>query len=244
MFQRLDLISHDPGWVVDLAAATGRGARALRARYPKARVVALDSSIPMARRCRGPWYRRAKPIPVVADVRRLPLASASVDMVFANLTLAIANPATCLREASRVLAPGGLFAFASLGPASFAELRAAAGITDESPFLDMHIIGDGLVGAGLGDPVLDVDKIEVTYPSLEALLLELRRLGMLPRASGPGLGGRQRLGTIAAGYPRNPDGRFGVSLEIVFGHAWAGAVRGATPGGEVRVPLRAITSPE
>lgn len=244
LLQRLELINHEPNWLVDLGAGTGRGTRSLRKRYPKARILALDHSIAMARRARGPWYRRGKPLAVVGDATRLPFASASVDMVFANLTLAVANPAACLREAARVLAPGGLFAFASLGPESFRELRAAAGSASESPFLDMHIVGDGLVGAGLGDPVLDVDRMEVSYPTLEALLRELRHLGVLPAASSPGLGGRRRLDAIAAGYPKTTDGRFGLSLELVFGHAWAGAVRKADTQGEVRVPLRAIRSRE
>lgn len=244
LLERLALINHEPEWVLDLGAATGRGVRGLGKRYPKARVLALDRSAKMLRRCRGPWYRRGRPLAVVGDATRLPLASASVDMVFANLTLSIADPAACVRETARVLAPGGLFAFASLGPESFRELRIAAA-ADGSPFLDMHIVGDALVGAGLGDPVLDVDRIDVTYPSLEALLLELRHLGVLPASSRPGLGGRRRLATIAANYPNTaPDGRLNVSLELVFGHAWAGSMRAANAQGEVRVPLRAIRSRE
>ena len=46
-----------------------------------------------------------------------------------------------------------------------------------SPFADMHNVGDALVGAGLRDPVLDVDELSVTYRDSSALFADLTAAG-------------------------------------------------------------------
>ena len=41
----------------------------------------------------------------------------------------------------------------------------------------MHDLGDGLVRAGLAEPVLDVSRYTLTYPDAAALLRDLRATG-------------------------------------------------------------------
>jgi malonyl-CoA O-methyltransferase len=59
LLQRLDLTDLTPGVVVDAGAGTGHGSRALKRRYPKARVLALDSALGMLRAAarQGSWRR-------------------------------------------------------------------------------------------------------------------------------------------------------------------------------------------
>jgi len=49
LLERLELVRLEPRVIVDLGCATGRGARALAARYPAARILAVDSSAAMLR---------------------------------------------------------------------------------------------------------------------------------------------------------------------------------------------------
>src|SRR5690606_18281956 len=74
-----------PADIVDLGSGPGTAAVALRQRWPKARVVAIDLALPMLRQVapkRG-WNPLQRPIDrICADARALPLADDSVDLIF------------------------------------------------------------------------------------------------------------------------------------------------------------------
>jgi malonyl-CoA O-methyltransferase len=148
-----------------------------------------------------------------------------------------------------VLKPGGLFAFSTLGPDTLKELRsawaAADGDNHVNQFIDMHDVGDALVRAGLTEPVLDVDRMQLTYPDALALMRDLKAIGAhnvtagRPRA----LVGRARLQRMQNAYEAfRRDGRLPATYEVVYGVAWGAAGRPATPAvdGEVRISPSAI----
>ena len=102
--------------------------------------------------------------------------------IWSNLMLHwLDDPLPALRELHRVLDVGGLLCFATLGPDTLKELRAAAakvGAGDTAKrFLDMHDLGDMLVAVGFGDPVMDMELITLTYPTPRAFLADQRHLG-------------------------------------------------------------------
>jgi malonyl-CoA O-methyltransferase len=242
---RLELVRLAPAVAVDLGSATGRGAALLAARYPAATVLAVDWSVPML-------AAAASHLPtghcVLGDAEALPLRAASVDLVLANLVLPWCRPERLFAEAARVLTDGGALMFATLGPDSLQELRAAFGAVDDfihvHAAFDVHDLGDFAVAAGLADPVLDVDRIEVTYADLDGLVRDLRAVAGVNLAGGRRrtLTGRRRFSRFAERLPRNADGRLAVTVELVMGHAFGrGIPRGASVvGGEVRVPLGSV----
>src|SRR5690606_6919766 len=86
LLERLDWMRLSPAVAVDVGCATGLAARALAARYPNARVLALDTSERMLRAARA--ERGEAPIEIVAGAAEaLPLAPASVDVAVLNLSL-------------------------------------------------------------------------------------------------------------------------------------------------------------
>ena len=251
LIERLALVALEPRTVLDLGCGTGQGARELRRRFPRARVIALDLSPGMLReaRRRESWRRRFDR--VCADGARLPLRPASVDLVVSNLMLPWAVDLDAqLAELRRVLAPRGCLSFSTLGPDTLRELREAFAEIDGAahvhPFFDLHDIGDALVRAGFADPVMDVDRLSATYAGPEALIGELRGLGATnalatrPRS----LAGRARRARLMAALERRrgPNGRLAVSGEVVYGQAWcpgtAPPIRGRR--GEVVVPIGSI----
>jgi malonyl-CoA O-methyltransferase len=247
LFERLALVRIEPVLAIDLGAATARGAIELAERYPRARVLALDSSLGMLRaaapRTAGSVGR------ICGDAHRLPLPAESVDLVFANLVLPWCMPPTVFAEAARVLRPGGLLMFATFGPDTLAELRRAWAAVDDRIHVhacfDMHDLGDLALAAGLAEPVLDVDRIEVTYSELAALVRDLRGCGAVNVASGRrrSLTGARRWRAFEA---RLLSGAFGgrlvTTIEVVFGHAWAAAPRtqSAGPPSEVGIAVNRI----
>ena len=251
MLARLELLAFTPGVVVDLGTGTGHGARALKDRWPSAKVLALDLSAGMLReaRRRRSWRRRFAL--VRADAARLPFAIGTVDLVFSNLLLPWSVDLDAqLLELRRVLSPRGYLSFSTLGPDTLKELRVAWEAVDGAehvhPFFDMHDIGDALVRAGFADPVMDVDRYTLTYPDVPALVTELRGLGARNSLNGraAGLGARGRGEQLAGAYERfrTEDGRLPASCELIYGQAWC---PGGTPPirqrrGEVVVPVGSI----
>lgn len=107
----------------------------------------------------------------------------------------------------------------------------------------MHDVGDALVRAGFAEPVIDAERLTVTYESVRALMTDLKVLGTRnatverPR----GLTGRARLRAMEQAYEAyRTHGRLPASYEVVYGHAWAPLQRPMADGG-VSVPVSAIT---
>jgi malonyl-CoA O-methyltransferase len=224
LLQRLDWMAVAPRVVVDAGAGTGHAARALIRRYPKALIIALDSSRPMlaAAASQQSWLRRFAR--VCADAQRLPLGDGSVDLILSNLMLQWCDPDAVFAEFRRVLAPGGLLTFTTLGPDTLRELRSAwSGVdshTHVNQFLD---IGDALVRAGFASPVLDVERYTLSYLDVRRVAADLKATGARNATLGrsKGLTGRGRFNALEAAYESyRREGRLPATYEVVFGHAW------------------------
>lgn len=248
MVARLDYMRIEPAAILDIGCGTGVTTEALLKRYPKAAVTALDFALPMLERARrrGRWLRR--PRCLCADLDHLPLADQSIDLVFANAALQWSSePQQAFRDIARVLKPGGLVIFSSFGPDTMVELRAAWAEVDGDEhvhgFIDMHDYGDMLTRAGLADPIMDVERMTLTYQDVMQLMREIKIIGAANASHqrARGLLGRGRLQRLVAAYERfrNADGRLPVSYEVVHGHAWAPLQRRVD--GETRVAVDALT---
>lgn len=244
-----------PALAVDLGSGPGSAALALQARWPKARVLAVDLALPMLRALPRPsrWQPwKAGPHPVCADARALPLADACVDLLFSNLCLQwIDDLPAVFAGFRRVLRPGGLLLCSTFGPETLVELREAFAQADDaphvSPFASIAQVGDALVRAGFRDPVLDRDVEVHGHDDLQSLLRELRALGATNAlaARRRALTGRGRFARARRAYDavRGRDGRLPASWETITAMAWAPAP--GTPlregGAEVvRIPAGAI----
>jgi malonyl-CoA O-methyltransferase len=153
----------------------------------------------------------------------LPMASGSIGLAWSNLMLHwLDDPLPAFKELHRVLEVGGLLCFATLGPDTLKELRQAAqkiGVGDTARrFLDMHDLGDMLVAAGFGDPVMDMEMITLSYPTPRAFLADQRHLGV--RDALLGQQGWRDWRRLLGAWTQDADGRLPASFEIVYGHAW------------------------
>ena len=237
MLERLDYVKLAPRRVLDAGSGPQREARLLARRYRTADVLALDFARGMLRAGtpRFAFFERNSPRPLCADFLRLPLAAASVDLVWSNMALHwAAEPLAALREFHRVLAADGLLMFSTVGPDTLAELRSAAGAARVHSFADMHDLGDMLLAAGFAEPVMDMERVTVVYADGAALLEDLRASGQtcaLAVRVGEkrrGLAGRGFLAALHAGLAAQlREGKLAVSFEVVYGHAWRAPARGA-----------------
>jgi malonyl-CoA O-methyltransferase len=248
MLERLDYVRLEPRVVLDAGCGTAVTTAELARRYPQAEVVALDFAEGMLRHASGQGGWARAPQWVCGDVEALPLASQSVDLVYSNAVLQWSTDlARTFAELLRVLRPGGLLTFSTFGPDTLRELRAAwaqvDGHTHVSPFADMHDLGDLLVATRFAEPVMDCERLTVTYAGVDDLMRDLKLLGAHNVTAGRarGLTGRQRLAAMRAAYERfRTDGRLPATYEVVYGHAW-GPVQRQVEAGVTVVPVSAIT---
>jgi malonyl-CoA O-methyltransferase len=246
MLERLDYVKIQPGLVVDLGCGTGASLAALGERYPQARILGLDVCEAMLRvGCRRrSWLRWLLPFLrgpkntslVAADAQALPLATRAAGFLWSNLMLHwLPDPMAGLREMHRTLESGGLLMFSAFGPDTLKELRAcfSDGHAHTLHFTDMHDYGDMLIECGFADPVMDAERLTLTYPSPEALFDELRRNGSISAATGyrRGLMGRRTWqAVLAACEAQRIEAHLPASFEVVYGHAWKAEPRTVADG--------------
>lgn len=252
--EHLDEMKIEPQQILDAGCGTGFGIPLLRARFPKARILALDLAHAMAAQARlqhGPrpgWRRWFSPLTphrspltaLCADLEQLPLKRDALDMVWSSLTLQWVDLPGAFREVNRVLKPGGLFLFASLGPDTLQELRAASagldGHAHVNRFIDMHDVGDALVQAGFANPVMEMERITLTYPDLRGVLADIKGIGGQTVVEGRrgGLMGKATWAALERNYEAfRREGRLPATYEVVYGHAWAGRQEKRADGRQV-----------
>ena len=234
MLERLDYVKLQPRRILDAGSGTGWGGRKLGERYPQAELVELDIALGMLEVAQGTanWWQKLfsgrRQRYVCADIESLPLAAQRMQMVWSNLALQWCNdlPAT-FRELHRVLQPEGLLMFSTFGPDTLQELRVAFrgvdGYNHINRFIDMHDIGDMLVASGFADPVMEMEKITLTYKDVRDVMQDLRSIGAHNATVGraPGMMGKTRWARILQNYEDlRRDGKLSATFEIIYGHAW------------------------
>lgn len=230
MFSRLDLINIAPERILDAGCGTGHGSFSLQKRFKNAQVLSLDLALGMLKKTGAlrPTLQKifGKNALLCADVESLPIADASIDLLWSNLALQWCNDLdAAFNEAMRVLKPNGLFIFSTNGPDTLKELRAATsnGNTHVSRFIDMHDIGDALTRAGFNAPVLDVERYTLTYDDAKSAMKDLKAIGAHNATSGrnKGLTGKSFLSHLSMQYEQfRTDGKLPATYEVIYGHAW------------------------
>jgi SAM-dependent methyltransferase len=184
-----------------------------------------------------PAETSARPLGVVGEAECLPFAAGSFDLIVSNLALHWVNDLPgALIQLRAALRPDGFFLATLLGGETLAELRRAlmeAELEEEggagprvSPFADLRDLGGLLQRAGFALPVVESDRLSVTYADAFALMRDLRAMGetnaVLERRKA--FTRRATLARAAALYRSlyaGPDGRIPATFELVTLTAWA-----------------------
>ena len=233
MLERLQWIKLQPQAWAHWGAVRGglQNHQQLVKKYPKSQCFVVEDKVNTAQAAIksivNPWWMPARwktPFPRF----EAPLPG-SVDMLWANMALHVAaEPQALLAQWHRALKVDGFLMFSCLGPDTAIELRQLYQQLVWPPaghdLTDMHDWGDMLVAAGFAEPVMDMERITLTYETPQRLLQELAELGRnFHPARFKGLRGRawqKRLyRELANNLNTGPDGRLQLTFEIIYGHA-------------------------
>lgn len=235
MQQRLDWIVKPPETWCHWEPVRGgmQAHHLLRERYPQAECTIYE---PVARReavaqdkLGSRWWQLSRW--KGAAVQMGAPADASMDMLWANMLLhTAADPQTLIEHWHKALKVDGYVMFSCLGPDTVQQLHRLYAELGWGPaghtFTDMHDWGDMLVHSGFAEPVMDMERITLTFATPQRLLQELRELGRnLHPGRFAGLRGRGwKAGLLQKMAERwadkQPDGQLSLTFEIVYGHAY------------------------
>ncbi len=251
LIERLDYIKIEPQVILDIGAGTGQGTQRLAQQYPDAHIIAVDLAEKMLLKNRekngskistqsgltgkvnnffSAKFFKSKQAHqfVCADAEQLPFADASMDLIFSSLTIQwCLDLTTVFNEFRRVLKPGGLLMFTTLGTETLRELRISwAAVSDKihvNEFRDMHDIGDALYNVQVENPVMDCEKIVLNYQSIKQILVELKAVGADNKNTGreKALTGKKRLQAMYRAYEQfHTQEGYPVTYDVLYGHAW------------------------
>ena len=187
----------------------------VRERYPHAKVYVHEASAQRHAQAwsqlRGPWWSHVWQRCLGRDtLQRGEPPAGQMQMLWANMVLHLmADPQAMLKQWQQMLAPDGFVMFSCLGPDTLRELaevyRAQGWPAPSHDHTDMHDWGDMLVQSGFAEPVMDMERLTLTYASPEHLARLHQALMALARPS--------------------HDGRLVLTIEVIYGHALKAAPR-------------------
>ena len=222
LLSKLNSKNLNPSLVLDLGAGTG--AAVLSDEFKTAHIIEMDIAINMLKYSQQ--QNRADQSYLCADAERIPLADQSVDIVFSSLMLQWCDIKTAFAEIKRILRPGGLFTFSSLGPQTLKELRQSWAAVDEhthvNHFSCHEEIEKSLLTTGFEDVFLEQEGFRLFFNDALSVMRDLKQLGAHNVNTGrcKGLTGKQRLQKMIAAYEQyRHNDKLPVTYDVIFASA-------------------------
>ncbi len=182
---------------------------------------------------------------LVGSEQNLGITRDEIAVIWSPLWLqSVSSPLEMIKNWHAVLKPEGCLFFSSFGPDTAKVLkRVSATLGVQFPdYLDMHDLGDLLVLAGFSNPVMEMEKITLTYRNAETLIQEWRDvMGNCLQHRESGLKGRGFYANLLhqlSGQSDRKQGLISLELEVVYGHAWK--VRSFGNAKEFAIPIASI----
>ena len=182
LLERLTLIKGDPKIILEIGVRDGECLTQLSNTYKQAKIIATDIAENRLTSCKAKHLDNENILFVQQSTDDFAIGANSVDMVFANLSVYWANNLSDLfKNLKIILKPNGILLFSSFGPDTLRELKQSWKSTSEDThvmdFMDMHHIGDLLLKTGFSLPVVDIDRVTLSYKNCVDLLHDLKFSG-------------------------------------------------------------------
>ncbi|SHN90302.1 Biotin synthesis protein BioC [Bathymodiolus heckerae thiotrophic gill symbiont] len=218
--EKLEVITSSSNVILDLGAGTGLLSTDLQKRFADSKIIALDFA-------QNSLKNNTSKHKICANANHLPLADNSINIVVSSLMMQWCPDLKQLfSEIHRVLENDGLILFSTFGPDTLKELKKSWSVVDNqthvNTFTDMHDIGDQMLGAGFQSPVMEMEKLTLTYQIVTDLLRDLKAIGaQTVDARSKSLMGKGKFQLMIQMYESyRQDGKLPATYEVIYGHAW------------------------
>ncbi len=246
LFERVEIIRLEPRIILNLGLGTSTLSKLLEKRYRKAIILNTDltSEKLLVTKKTSRWRSRQRFI--LGSANPLPLRDHSIDLIISNLTLHhYQDLPAVFQELKRVLKPGGLLQFSTLGQDTLYELQASTNSKTAltGNLVDLHDLGDLLLKTHFIDPVIDMETIIFNYSKFADLISDLRMFANSGFGYAPSLEERDFINANYENF-RDERGKLPATFKIVYGHTWGPPQlidenKKTTPS-EIHIPLHAI----
>ncbi len=217
---KLEVITKNAQVILDLGAGTGLLSKNLLKRFPDSQLVCLDFA-------QNSLKNNQSNNKICANANHLPLADNSVDIVVSSLMMQWCPDLKQLfSEIHRVLKNDGLVLFSTFGPDTLKELKKSWSVVDNethvNTFIDMHDIGDQMLGAGFQSPVMEMETLTLTYQTVTDLLRDLKAIGAQTVSTrSKSLMGKDKFKLMMQMYESyRTNDKLPATYEVIYGHAW------------------------
>ena len=241
LLERFDLVQITPDTILDLACADGYSTLKLEERFKKSKVLGLDvgqSQLKDATSNIG-WFKKRRFIQ--ATECALPIAVDTIDCIYSSLLPTwLTDPYRIFSSCKEAIKDNGLILFSTLGPDSLKELKHAWQQVDPEfshchRFIDMHDIGDALSRSGFSGIVMESEPLVIEYDTVDEMHCDLKLTGHanLDQNRRKSLLGKNRYAEYMDIMRQSSD-KIRCTLEVVYGHAWAGYSKAKIPEHDFR----------
>ncbi len=218
--EKFNVLSINPKIIVDLGSGTGFLSSKIVKKYPNSKLICIDFA-------QQSLVTNSQKSRLCADAYQLPFTNNSVDFLVSNLMMQwCPDLKTLFDECVRVLKSEGLLFFSTFGPDTLKELKKSWSVVDNQPhvnnFVDMHDIGDQMLQSGFQSPVMEMEKLTLTYNKVIDLMHELKGIGaQTVHNRSKSLTGKTKFNKMIEMYENfRQDGKLPVTYEVIYGHAW------------------------
>jgi malonyl-CoA O-methyltransferase len=240
MFLRLKLLKINPEIILDLGCGPGNAGPDLKATYKPRDLIYLDFAYDMLKKAEQKnkdhflksFSNKTSQQFICADMEAIPLSEGSVDMIWSNLSLQWCNHLDqVFTQIGKILKHNGLFIFSTFGPSTLHELRASlASFSQHShvnQFIDMHDIGDQMIQSGFQSPIMEMEKLTLTYEKVLDLMHDLKGIGaQTVENRSKSLTGKTKFKKMLEMYESYRDnGKIPATYEVIYGHAWKNEIK-------------------
>ena len=224
LLQKLEGLNFSPTKILDAGCGTGYCTNKLASQFQNAEILGVDIALGMVEEAKRK-FRNNNINFQCADINEMPFESDSFDLVFSSLAVQwIKDPEQAFSEINRIMKPGGVLLFSSMGKDTLIELKESWKKVDQAVhvnnFFEINQVACQVSQSRFSDVAVDKDKIIMKYEKMTDIMKNLKAIGAgnLNEDRNKGLQGKSKFIRLMNEYDRyrDKDGTLPATYDVIY----------------------------